>query len=592
MIPTTLLLLLTSITATYSSIQIMDLNQNPGLVIISAGESFLKEGEHRIYHTIDFSLYESTFTKLKLIMKEIRTFGNYTELNEILSTKLDNLRNIYYGLQMKSRHKRGLLNFVGSGIKFLTGNMDHEDYLEISKDLEDLKNANNQLVKGNNEQRKINFDMQDRINKMIKQLRYQQSIISENINNVKSETTLAKQIKILGAIMNVNMQIDHLISHFKDISESIHLAKINIISKHILQTDELAFSIERLEEKGIIINNMEQVYEFLEISAFYNMSKLIFVIKIPALKNVTYNYLMLESVPKENQIINLPSKTAMISDDKTYFIIKDCRKIEGHRICNQNSDLADFSNDACFSKLLRGMAGTCVFEKYNNLKEIKQITNNHVIVKSKSPVKIQTNCGITNRNLTGSFLIQYRNCSINLDGTIFENTEITRRELPLIIPLDGLLIREQVTEKPIEDLHILNRNHLETLSINHKIQYSSISLSVISILGIVSLILYMFKSKNINIIFDKKQPSAEKPQESTKDHLSATGKTLSSRSPIMETSFLSSRDVTTSQRGVVTTKPFVMTKPFLPTLTEATSTTQLVAAKPFRPTLIQPISTA
>lgn len=135
----------------HCTIQIMDLNQNPGLLALTAGESFMKVGEHRIYHTIDFDLYEPTFTKLKLITKELRNYGNFTELNDVLSTKLFNLKNLYFGLQMKTRQKRGLMDFVGTGIKFLTGNMDHQDYIDISRDLDDLTTKSNQLIRENNE---------------------------------------------------------------------------------------------------------------------------------------------------------------------------------------------------------------------------------------------------------------------------------------------------------------------------------------------------------------------------------------------------------------------------------------------------------
>lgn len=315
----------------------------------------MKVGEHRIYHIIDFNLYEPTFTKLKSITKEIRTFGNFTELDNILSTKFDNLRNIHFGLQMKLRQKRGLMNFVGTGIKFLTGNMDYEDFLEISRDLDDLRNKNNELVRENNEQRKINLDMQDRINRLIKQVNTQQTLIMKTLNNSQTDS-LEKQIQILEAIINVNIQLDHLISHFKDISESIHLAKLNVISKHILHPDELAFSIERLEERGIIIRNIEQVYDFLEISAFYNASTLVFVVKIPALQNSTFNHLILEALPIGDKILNLPTTTAMINENDTYFIIKECI-IKGNRICNQKSDLLSFNTDTCYPQLLRGMTG-------------------------------------------------------------------------------------------------------------------------------------------------------------------------------------------------------------------------------------------
>lgn len=525
----------------------MDLSHNPGLLAIAAGKSFKKMGEHRIYHVINLELYEPTMMKLKSIIEGIGKIGNFSELNGILYTKFNNLNNLYNGLQMKKRQKRGLLNFVGSGIKFITGNLDNEDFVQITRDMEDLRMKNNQFVNENNEQIKINYQMQDRINKMIHQINNQQSLIIRNFNLARGENSLGKQIQTVKEIINVNIIIDNLVSHFKDISESIHLAKLNIISKHILHQDELSFSIEKLEEKGIEIYNIEQVYDFLEISAFFNSSKLIFIVKVPSIENVTYNNLILEPLPVGNKILNLPSNKAITSNTETYFITKECQRIEQNNICSEDI-LLNYSEDSCYSNLLRGFTGNCTFKRYDHSKEIKRLTDSHVVIKSKLHLEIKTDCGITNRNLSGLFLIEYHNCSIEINSTTYQNTAISKNELPIILPFDGLRIEEQITEdQAIADLHIINRHHLDTLMTNHNVHhYSSISLSILSVSGVIVVtVVYCLRSRGINIkILGSLQP-AELPVEHTTEREETVTK-LKEAKPEM-----SNRDVSTSPKGVI-----------------------------------------
>ncbi|XP_055616488.1 uncharacterized protein LOC129762331 [Toxorhynchites rutilus septentrionalis] len=482
------------------TIQIMELSHNPGLLAIASGKNYIKDGEHKIYHIIDFEIYHPTLITIKNMIDGIKNICNTSELNEIILSKFNNLNYLYHSLQNKPRPKRGLLNFVGSGIKFITGNLDNEDYNEIIKDLEELRIKGNQLINENNKQAKINYQLNNRIDTIIKQINKQQEIIVKNFNQARMDNT-AKQIQIIKDVMKINMLLDNLISHFKDIAESIHLAKFNIISKHILHPEELLFSIERLEEKGIEIKNIEQAYDFLEISAFFNSSELIFVVKIPSLQNVTYSNLILETLPVRNKILNIPANKAMTSEIGTYFITRECQQIEQNNICNEDM-LLNYSDDKCFSKILRGFTGNCTFEKYERKNEIKLLTDHHVVLKSMIPLEIKTNCGITDRNLSGLFLV---------NKTTFTNTEIIRNEIPIILPFDGLKIEVQITQNQtaIEDLHIINRNHLDSLVESYKIHhYSSMSLSIVSILGvIIMIVLYLIKSKSINIrILGKPQP--------------------------------------------------------------------------------------
>lgn len=159
----------------------------------------------------------------------------------------------------------------------------------------------------------------------------------------------------------------------------------------------------------------------------------------------------------------------MTKENNTYFIIQKCQRIEGNSICTREN-LMNYTMDTCYSMLLKGLPGNCTFEYYKDADKIKPITNNHVIVLSKFKTHLNSTCGISNRNITGKLLIEFHNCSIMLNGTIFTRMEFIHPEKPFGLPLHGLNISEMKMEKPttIENSQIENRRHLTALTQSHK----------------------------------------------------------------------------------------------------------------------------
>ncbi|XP_058825653.1 uncharacterized protein LOC131685748 [Topomyia yanbarensis] len=129
------------------------------------------------------------------------------------------------------------------------------------------------------------------------------------------------------------------------------------------------------------------------------------------------------------------------------------------------------------------------------------LTSNHVILKSVTNITLDTTCNVPKRNLTGTYLLEFHNCTLYVNGTIFANSEITIQESPTIIPLNGLIIEKQKVETPLklEEVHIANRRQMELIS-HYKTQtYTSISISSFSIiLGSICLI-YLIRKKQVNV---------------------------------------------------------------------------------------------
>jgi regulator of replication initiation timing len=151
-------------------------------------------------------------------------------MTDLLLAKLSNTQQLFAELQPRGRSKRGLFNFIGTGIKIITGNLDENDLMKISRNLQDLSHNSKALINENNEQRLINYQFQNRLNRIINQLGNQQVQISKNLIMARDNKT-GKDFVVFKEIFKIHFNLDFLKSHLEDIFEAIKLAKLQILSK-------------------------------------------------------------------------------------------------------------------------------------------------------------------------------------------------------------------------------------------------------------------------------------------------------------------------------------------------------------------------
>lgn len=223
------------------SIRILNLKQNPVLLTIETGSRFVKLGNHKLFHIIELNNDEPIFTKLLTNIQGIRTFSNSTDIFEILQAKFETVHHIFSSLKPNRRQKRGLFNIIGTSIKGITGNMDHNDFDQISKTLTDLQNSNRMLINENNEQFKINLQLHNRINFIINRMNQQNTQITKNIISARFENEVSTNFKAFSEILKINYNLDNLKNHLEDLFEAIQSAKSNVIPKQILSIEELGF---------------------------------------------------------------------------------------------------------------------------------------------------------------------------------------------------------------------------------------------------------------------------------------------------------------------------------------------------------------
>lgn len=500
---TTLLLigLLCTASMLAHTINIQDLSTNPGLLTITSGQCFITKGQDRLYHEIDLDQYQKLLTNVDTIIQGLRHLDTFHDLTVLLSTKYNSISKLYNDLLPHKRTKRGAFNLLGSGIKIITGNLDDHDLLQINREISNLKVKDNSLIEQNNLQVRINKKIENQINKMTNTFNAQQSLITRELIKIKqglNNRTGINNVSFLIQTFKTTYQLDQIEKELEAIFETTHLANLNVISRNILDKSELSLIKENLEKYNVTLQSFEQVYDLLGIRSVFRDRKLYFIIFIPQLESTTFNRILMEPLPIAGRIIKLPFTTALIGQNKTFLLRKECHTIGLNTMCNKDN-LFDVSNDECFSKILRGLAGNCPFVQHNsNVGIIKRLTENHIIVKNSSRTRMSTDCNLSDRILKGTFLIYISNCSVTLDNVTYSNTVYHFKPPQTVIPLDGVKIEQHslepnITFEMLHELHLHSRKQISSLeikSISHT--YTCVGLATLSIISAIAITILIY----------------------------------------------------------------------------------------------------
>lgn len=290
--------------------EIHELNQNPGIVAFKTHPVFLKEGFHTLIHRFNLYAFRVILKQYESIILNLEENSNIVEIVNILKQKQREAHIILENLTTKQRRTKRSLNFLGSTIKMITGNLDNEDLLKIENQLESLKHSNNALVTENNEQIRINELFEIMINNLTKQAYRQSMEIDSIIKQARLSLDRPADWKHILQVHSIIFNIDMVQHQLATIFESIQLSKLGVISKACLQPSELEFATQLLESQGIVIESFDQTYEFLEPIAFHNNSDIVVLIKVPKLRQGEYTQFQIKTIPTRNKTIAINATTS------------------------------------------------------------------------------------------------------------------------------------------------------------------------------------------------------------------------------------------------------------------------------------------
>lgn len=405
------------------------------------GFSEIKLGEIQIIKNYDIILHIIDPYQIKNVISALES--NIADLNlieekGILSTELESLKHMTQTI-IPHRHRRGLLNIVGTGFKWLYGTMDDDDRQNIEEHLKVIDENNHNVMINSNKQvhvkdyfNKTFLTLKDAIEKDRIQITEQLNIVNEGNKKILSK------LVYLETLLKIKIIKDNL----EHIQNNIASSRLGTMGNNILTTDEISkYDIDFDKLQNIKLGTLK-----------YEEDKIIFAIKIP----------------KETFKTKLYFITAMPNQDFEELLIEEQKIVKINNVTYKYTEDQDYKNLKQFN-LCHELK--CI--KSKNIKALlNEIEKGLLLVKNQVNVSLSSNCDERKQNLNGNYLLTFSNCEIYLNNNTFRNKE-ERFQQRFVIPdttklkvnqtkltFDDLLIKQVENTEFIKELKFQKQSHL------------------------------------------------------------------------------------------------------------------------------------
>lgn len=400
---------------------------------------------------------------------------------------------------------------LGRAWKWMAGSPDADDLTTINNELENLTdNSNKQIT--------INNDLRDNVENL-----------TGALNTLIAVETQNSKISIIrNNIIKAILTLDTLKEEIDGIQTAVTLSKLNIVNSKILSPTEIDLIHKTLVDQGIRSESMESAFHLISTTVGVSNHFLAYILNLPDLDPNTFDNIRIEAIIADSKRIKLKSSNLLKSEARM-FSVKTAGKTFGNWSFFKLNQLEDLSTDKCLPNLMKGHESSCVYETTVIHEPLVEMTPSTIFANSVNAT-LETSCGVSDRRLTGSFLITFENCSISILNRTFTNELIGSVTQPLFVPSAHLKVTQEALEEiiNIHSLHLQSRQNLKALhhlnlkTSSHK--WTMIGGFSFSTTVILTLVLYIcLKSRNRQIIeiqrtVSKTPPPAPSSASSTKSN--------------------------------------------------------------------------
>lgn len=404
------------------SIKIIDYTNEP-YALVPIEPTYLFDSYETVLHLFNITEIEERF--LKYEDAYYQHYENDKKITLLITTCKDYLQQLTV-----HRNKRSW-DFLGTGIKFITGTPDHDDMIFVKKEM-------NELIENNNRLSVIN------------------SALKRNLEYLTGKGQGETKLEIL---------FEWIIMELKQIIDTLNLAKSGILNTAALNLEEIN-KIIKIEQKFDA-----PLMELLEHSTFKIMqikSVYILLIKYPIIKEkcMLYNVKPIET---ENGKLQLESFATQCNG--TYNTVHQCKKYI-------NTNLCKYHEHTCTEELLNGFKTNCTIIR-ERMNEIEQIDDGKILINGIHK--------INNVTSKGTYLILFNDSVLIDNGNYTNDKELVQQYLQKNRPSQYEIL--DVIESQNEKLKIPTLNMIKKIPIT--IQSHPIK-SVILIILFVVLIMISF----------------------------------------------------------------------------------------------------
>ncbi|XP_055598763.1 uncharacterized protein LOC129748251 [Uranotaenia lowii] len=319
----------------------------------------------------------------------------------------------------------------------------------------------NSLVEQNNRQVLIN----EAIDKRIQEI----TDITNQVLKIENEREKNHSIEINQLIILSNL--DSLQNQVETLEEAILMAKHGIPSSKLLSMRDFAKISTFLQSHDVHINSFEELLSQSKAQVLLNKTHIIYMLKIPQMSKNVFEYDYIDSIIKNTKRIKINNNYIIRNLSHVYELTEPCEDRDDFYLCDDAK--LDHANE-CIYKLATGKHSNCTFEKVYSEGLVKRINEDTILI-NNAIAEVSSNCTESSQVLTGSFIIQFGQCNLHINGEQYSNFELT---VPgrTYFPTTGLRVNELHTiDAPpaeyLQNLTIEHRDKLEYLKDADQLQF-------------------------------------------------------------------------------------------------------------------------
>lgn len=499
----------------------------------------------RINHDLNY-----VTTNFEQLCRLINWNSSYSQ--EFISVKIhtefvrDLTKDKFKQLVPQQRFRRGLVNPLGSLIKVITGNLDHDDAIKFDRVTSELQH--DQLIVS----KKLTL-----VSKMFDSFINVTELI--NRNTINSANRIKRVEDMISDLSNKEKrQVFHsyvfalfnvYISNFRtifirlsEIETALALSRVSILHQSIVNSTELLYHLKLISESVSLVyfpseNNLIKLEETIVVKSYTKNNLVTFILEIPITDNCTYNYYKVYSLPifhqPDNKTISIFPKYPYLLAKRTQYtpIVKPCRPLSAgdHFLCSEDNR-AFYHELTCVEQLIKfeDDPDRCIQHQVEIERvKVQRISENSWIIFSRVHVLLSKHCDgeISKQPILGTYLATIDEpCDLEINGIRILHRILKESDAVEPIPLIAL---PQLRVKPtLSTKHVLNMNGVnldEVKYMAYSLRHSEVIESVLNskkdynfseklgyaTLGLVTFsfilfVVYVFRLKLLSIIMCKK----------------------------------------------------------------------------------------
>lgn len=295
---------------------------------------------HKIYFSYNLDILNNHFYQLEINTAKILTVSRSSkaQLNRLaiaqIENKIENIRHKLHKITNPTKVKRGLINGLGSIVKFITGNLDQDDLNDINKNIEILSKNENKLNQRISQSITIFSKVTDKLYNELKIIERNQNYTASMINLYTNQFEQLHFLQIhKDNLQTFENQLDIIIRTITLTNEEIPNLEIITFSELIEIQNELLLDHDK---NTLITYDAAHPFEILQNTKLGIISIdniIVMALKVPILNPTYYNISRIYPIPDEDAIALIPPTKYYLDNDQEDKWTDRCQSTTGLYIC-------------------------------------------------------------------------------------------------------------------------------------------------------------------------------------------------------------------------------------------------------------------